>query len=57
MYEIAPSSVTVDFSSRASGWYESVDLQRFNASGNEIAEVDARVVEEFGATRHFDVSC
>jgi len=56
MYDIAPSSVVVDFSSRSSGWYESVDLQRFNASGNEITEISDRIVEEFGALKHFDVS-
>jgi hypothetical protein len=55
MYDLAPSSFVVDFSSRESGWYESVDLQRFNASGNEIAEISVRIVEEFGATKHFDV--
>lgn len=55
IYEIAPASVVVDFSSRASGWYESVDLQRFNASGNEIAEIGDRIPAEFGAMKHFDV--
>ena len=55
MYEIAPSTVVVDFSSRSSGWYESVDLIRFNASGNEISEISDRVIEEFATIKHFDV--
>jgi hypothetical protein len=55
MYDLSPSTVVVDFSSRGASWFESVDLQRFNASGNEIAEIHDRLVEEFGALKHFDV--
>ena len=55
MYDLSTKSVVVDFSSKSSGWYDSVDLQRFNAAGNEISEVDERMVAEFGAIKHFDV--
>jgi hypothetical protein len=55
MYDLSTKTVVVDFSSRSSGWYDSVDLERFNAAGNEISEVDERIVEEFGGIRHFDV--
>jgi len=55
MYDLSTKAVVVDFSSKSSGWYESVDLERFNAANNEIVEVDERIVEEFGGIRHFDV--
>ena len=55
MYDLSTKTVVVDFSSRSSGWYDSVDLERFNAAGNEILEIDERIVEEFGGIRHFDV--
>jgi hypothetical protein len=55
MYDLSTKSVVVDFSSKSSGWYDSVDLLRFNAAGNEISEVDERMVTEFGAIKHFDV--
>ena len=56
MYNLTSKSVVIDFSSKSSGWYESVDLERFNASGNEIPHLDERIVEEFGGLKHFDVS-
>ena len=55
IYDLSKQSVVVDFSSRSSGWSDSVDLERFNAAGNEIPEVDERIVEEFGGIKHFDV--
>jgi hypothetical protein len=55
MYDLSTKTVVVDFSSKSSGWYDSVDLQRFNAGGNEISELDERMVAEFGAIKHFDV--
>ena len=55
MYDLSKKSVVVDFSSASSGWFDSVDLERFNAAGNEISEIDERVVEEFGGIKHFDV--
>jgi hypothetical protein len=55
IYDLSTKTVVVDFSSRSSGWYDSVDLERFNAAGNEILEIDDRIVEEFGGIRHFDV--
>jgi hypothetical protein len=55
IYDLSTQSVVVDFSSRSSGWSDSVDLERFNAAGNEISEVDERIVEEFGGIKHFDV--
>jgi len=55
MYDLSSSSVVVDFSSKSSGWYESVDLQRFNASANEITEIHERLGIEFAAIKHFDV--
>lgn len=55
MYDLSTKTVVVDFSSKSSGWYDSVDLERFNAAGNEILEIDERIVEEFGGIRHFDV--
>lgn len=55
MYDLSNKTVVVDFSSRSSGWYDSVDLERFNAAGNEISEIDERIVDEFGGIRHFDV--
>jgi hypothetical protein len=55
MYDLSNKPVVVDFSSKSAGWYESVDLERFNAAGNEIPSFDDRVIEEFGGIRHFDV--
>jgi len=55
MYDLSNKVVVVDFSSRSGGWHESVDLERFNAAGNEIAYLEDRVVGEFGAIKHFDV--
>ena len=55
MYDLSSKTVVVDFSIKSSGWFESVDLQRFNAAGNEISQIDERVVQEFGAIKHFDV--
>jgi hypothetical protein len=55
MYDLSTKSVVVDFSSKSSGWYDSVDLERFNASGNEISQIDELISEEFGGIKHFDV--
>ena len=58
MYDLSTKAVVVDFSSRSSGWYESVDLQRFNAAGNEISSIDQLdqlLTEEFAGIKHFDV--
>jgi len=55
IYDLSTKSVIVDFSSRTGGWHESVDLERFNAAGNEIAHLEDRVLAEFPAIRHFDV--
>jgi hypothetical protein len=60
MYDLSTKAVVVDFSSRSSGWYESVDLQRFNAAGNEISSIDQLdqlLTEEFAGIKHFDVLC
>lgn len=56
MYDLSTKSVVVDFSSKSSGWYDSVDLERFNASGNEISQIDDLISEEFGGIKHFDVA-
>ena len=58
MYDLSTKAVVVDFSSRSSGWYESVDLERFNAAGNEISSIDhldRLITEEFAGIKHFDV--
>ena len=55
MYDLSSKDIVVDFSSKSSGWYESVDLERFNAAGNEIPEIHGRIVDEFPGIRHFDV--
>ena len=55
MYDLSTKSVVVDFSSKSSGWFDSVDLLRFNAAGNEIRQIEDRIVTEFGAIKHFDV--
>lgn len=55
MYDLSSKDIVVDFSSKSSGWYESVDLERFNAAGNEISEIHERIVDEFPGIRHFDV--
>jgi hypothetical protein len=55
MYDLSTKPVVVDFSSKSSGWYDSVDLERFNAAGNGISSIDERFVEEFGGIKHFDV--
>jgi len=58
MYDLSTKAVVVDFSSRSSGWYESVDLERFNAAGNEISSIDRLdqlIAEEFAGIKHFDV--
>jgi len=55
MYDLSSKTVIVDFSMKASSWFESVDLQRFNAAGNEISQIDDRLVQEFGAIKYFDV--
>jgi hypothetical protein len=55
IYDLSSKTVVVDFSTSSSAWFESVDLQRFNAAGNEISQIDDRLVQEFGAIKHFDV--
>jgi hypothetical protein len=55
MYDLSTKPVVIDFSSKYSGWSDSVDLERFNASGNEISRIDERISREFGAIKHFDV--
>jgi hypothetical protein len=55
MYDLPATPVVIDFSSKSSGWFESVDLERFNAAGNMISMLDERILQEFGAIRHFDV--
>jgi hypothetical protein len=55
MYDLSSKAVVVDFSIKSSSWFESVDLQRFNAAGNEISQLDERLVQEFGAIKYFDV--
>jgi hypothetical protein len=37
-------------------WYDAVELTKFNASDNEIAEIDERFGEEFIALNTIDVS-
>lgn len=56
MYDLSNKPVVVDFSTKSAGWYDSVDLERFNAAGNEIPSFDDRITEEFGGVRHFDVT-
>jgi hypothetical protein len=56
MYDLSKQSVVVDFSSKSSGWSDSVDLERFNAAGNELSDIDERTMEEFGGIKHFDVA-
>ena len=56
MYDLSNKPVVVDFSTKSAGWYDSVDLERFNAAGNEIPSFDDRIIEEFGGVRHFDVT-
>jgi hypothetical protein len=55
IYDLSNKPVVVDFSTKSAGWYDSVDLERFNAAGNEIPSFDDRIIEEFGGIRHFDV--
>lgn len=55
IYDLSNKPVVVDFSTKSAGWYDSVDLERFNAAGNEIPSFDDRITEEFGGVRHFDV--
>lgn len=55
IYDLSNKPVVVDFSTKSAGWYDSVDLERFNAAGNEIPSFDVRIIEEFGGIRHFDV--
>jgi hypothetical protein len=55
MYDLSKQTVIVDFSSASSGWSDSVDLERFNAAGNEIPDIEERTIEEFGGIKHFDV--
>lgn len=52
-----PNKIVVDLSSMGGdSWYDAVELTKFNASDNEIAEIDERFGEEFIALNTIDVS-
>src|SRR4051812_17509912 len=55
MYEVDPTSITVDFSSSASEvWYEAVDLTRMIVADNQLQYVDKRIAD-FSALVFLDV--
>ncbi|KAI8888320.1 L domain-like protein [Backusella circina FSU 941] len=55
MYHVDPNKIVVDLSSMGGdSWYDAVELTKFNASDNEIVEIDERFGEEFVALTTVD---